>query len=310
MPGMCSNPDRTDKILTLPDVPFELTLYFLIMLEKALQSETVSLKKYGQRLDKLSTPIIALFMIDLRVEETFTSGTFNELPIFVDKYVRAYLSSKRLVSEGKRAWDAIEAPVSDEQIRESLEKDELLETSFFAALFRICSSTSANACVIQIAEWRKSSDTLIWQNNLIHYLDRVEAILHFSVTDLLTMLNNNKASISDRSLASIVLSNAPSEISLRDLLQAHVFLFDRFSQSCIWGKHIEKALSVIIASTWAQRAKLRFALCMPQLTVPPLEAACSAPIDSFRKAANVILLAANASGIKLPQSLTDRYIRL
>jgi tetratricopeptide (TPR) repeat protein len=310
MPGMCSNPDRNDKILTLPDVPFELTLYLLIMLEKALQSETVALTKYGPRLDNMSTPVIAMFMSDLRIEETFTNGSFYGLPIFVDKYVRAYLSSRKLMTEGKRAWDEIEEPLCDQQIRESLENEELLEISFFAAIFKIYSSTGTDACAMQMTEWRNSSNTLIWQSSLIHYLDRVEAILQLSVVDLLMLMNNNKAPISDRSLASLFLPNAPSDVSLRDLLQAHVILFDRFSQSCIWGKHIEKSLSALIASMWAQRAKSRFALYMPQLTVPPLLAACSEPIESFRKAATVILLAANASGIRLSQCLADRYIRL
>lgn len=309
MPGMCSNPSRSEDILTLPDVPFELTIYFLIRLERTLQSEPLALAKYGATLDMMSSPIISMFMSDFRIEETFKSGQFNKLPALLDKYVRAYLSSQQLVSEGKRAWDAIETPVSDEHFRKALVKDGLLEITFFAALFRTCSSTNTDACAKQIDEWRKSSKILSWQNDLIHYLDRAEAILQLSVTDLLSILNDKKAPISDRSLASTILSNVPSNLSLHDLLQAHVVLFDRCSQSCIWGKHIEKALSAMIASTWAQRAKARFALCMPHLTVPPLEAACSVPIDSFRKAATVILLAANVSGIKMPQSITDRYIR-
>lgn len=310
LPGMCSNPERNEEILTLPDVPFELTLYFLIRLEKALQSEPLALARYGAKLDGMSLPAIAVFMSLLRIEEAFSSGSFNGLPALVDKQVRGYLASRKLVSDGKQPWAAAEEQVPEEQVRKALLEEDFLEGLFLAALLRACHSGTHDVCAKCVQEWRASAVAVSWHNDLTEYLNRAEALHRLSANELRKTLHDSEAPTRDRQLASLFLAHGQSGVGLRDLLQAHVFLLDRFSQSCIWGKYIEEALSTIIASAWAQRAKARFALCTPQITGPALEAACSLPKESFGKAAAVLLAAADATGVKIPQALVDRYRQL
>jgi len=66
----------------------------------------------------------------------------------------------------------------------------------------------------------------------------------------------------------------------------------------------------MIASAWAQKAQARFALCTPNVSGPALEAACSMESECFGKSAAILLAAADAIGIRLPQPLATRYRQL
>jgi hypothetical protein len=76
------------------------------------------------------------------------------------------------------------------------------------------------------------------------------------------------------------------------------------------GQYVEKALSEMIASAWVQKAHARFALRTPNITGPALEAACSMVPECFGKSAAVLIAAADAAGIRLPQPLAVRYRQL
>ena len=310
-PGMCSNPERNKEILTLPDIPFELTLYFLIRLEKALKAEPQSLSIYGERLDAMTLPAIAIFMSQLRIEEAFLSGYFGRLPRLIDKQIRAYVAMKTAVFEGKSLYCKFEElSVSEGRIRQTLFDEDFLEGSFLAALFRSCHIAKFGFCSKYIEQWRSSAAALSWNEDLSWRLDSVEALQCLSVSELRSLLRNNKGSRWERYLASLFLAKRPSDIQPSDLLQAHVFLLDLFSQHSFCGQYVEKELSEFIASAWIEKAKACFTLCMPQVTAPPLEAACSMQPECFGKSAAVLLAAADAAGSRLPEAMANRYRQL
>jgi len=308
--GMCSNPKRSEEILTLPDVPFELTLYFLIRIEHALKAKPLALAKYGARLDKMKVPVIAMFMSLLRIKETFSSESLGRLPGLIDKMVRAYVASKTVMANGKPPWSTADQLMSEEQVRQTLLDEDFLDGPFLAALLLSCVAGTSSACSKYIEQWRSSVANLSWAEELVMYLYTAEALRRSSVSELRIVLQNNEASPRDRQLASLFISQRPSDVGFPDLLQAHVFLLDRFSQSSFWGQHVEEALSRMIASAWAQKAQARFALCTPNVSGPALEAACSMESECFGKSAAILLAAADAIGIRLPQPLATRYRQL
>ena len=306
-PGLCSNPFRNEEILTLPDVPFEITLYFLVRLEMALQEPVDSLEKYGERLDKCPLPVIVMFMSDLRIERSFNNCMFGDMPALVDKFTRGLLESKAASSRGEHAWSLTEVLVTDEQIRASIFEKDLLKGSLFAALLQTYFSLTTASCIEQIQEWKEFTRELSWYDDLVKFLENAEYFFQMSNCDLKTKLHDNRASARDRLWAAMLLAKDPENSELCTLLQAHIFLLDSFSQSCVWGKCIEKTLSRTITSVWQKRSRERFALCMPQLNVPPLVEACSVLEESFGKVASVIVCASRAAGINLPSDLVDRY---
>jgi tetratricopeptide (TPR) repeat protein len=308
--GMCSNPERNEEILKLPDVHFELTLYFLIRLERALKADPLALSLYGPRLDEMRLPAVAMFMSELWIREAFESGSLGRLPDLVDRLVRAYVASKSLVSEGKPPWSTAEQPVSEDQVKQTLLDEDFLEGPFLAALLQTCQMVTSGICPGFVEQWRSSAAALPWAEDLARYLDSAEALSCSSVTELQTVLRSNEASPRDRQLAALFLAQRPSDVGFPDLLQAHVFLLDRFSQLNFLGQYVEKALSEMIASAWVQKAHARFALRTPNITGPALEAACSMVPECFGKSAAVLIAAADAAGIRLPQPLAVRYRQL
>jgi len=145
---------------------------------------------------------------------------------------------------------------------------------------------------------------------LMKYLDNIKSIGRLPIRELLIILHRNESSLIDKYLAALFLVQKPTIIGLQDLLQVHVYLLDLFINNKFWGQYIEKKLSTVIASAWSQKAQLRFAMRMPNITVPKLEAVCSMKPDCFGKSAGVLLEAANAIGITIPQELADRYRQL
>jgi len=308
--GMCSNPKRNEEILTLPDVPFELTLYFLIQLEQSLKAEPLALAKYGARLDEMEVPAVAMFMKKLRIQEAFSSGPLGRLPDLIDKMVRAYVASKTVIANGKPPWSTSDQLVSEEQVRQTLLDEDFLDGPFLAALLLSCVAGTSSTCSKYIEQWRSSAATLSWAEELVMYLDTAEVLKRSSVPELRIVLRSNEDSPRERQLASLFLSQRPSDVGFPDLLQAHVFLLDRFSQYSFWGQYVEETLSEMIASAWAQKAQARFALRAPNVTGPALEAACSMEPECFSKSAAILLAAADATGIRLPQLLVGRYRQL
>ncbi|PLX97032.1 MAG: hypothetical protein C0620_01445, partial [Desulfuromonas sp.] len=307
--GMCSTPERNEQILALPEIPFEISLYFLIRLEHVCNAEPIALELYGGRLDDSRIPAIEMFMAPLHLQQAFLSGSLGRLPVVIDKLLCAYVATRKLMEDRAAPWGSLDEAVSELQVRQACLKDDFLEGPFLAALVRICHTDDPD-CLRYVNQWRCFADDLSWRDELIDYLNRVEKFQGASARELSAVFLSNETNVMDLHLVSLFVTQKVSEVAPFVLLQAHVYLLDKFSQTSTWGKYIEEALSRMIASGWAEKAKARFALCSPQLTVPELENACSIKLECFGKSAAVLLAAATAIGSRLPQAVAERYLSL
>jgi tetratricopeptide (TPR) repeat protein len=308
--GMCSRPEYNDEILALPDVPFELMLYLLIKLEYILGSAPKARAQYGPRLEDVTTPAVALLMGEMQIHEALSTGSLSCLPTFLDKMVRGYAAA-RAEAEGEGAvWSESEASISDAQMRRTLVDGGLLESTLLAALLRCGAESGPCGETPLIERWRSCGTAYAWADDLTAYLDAAESLQRSSAAEKCGALRNREASERDRQLAAVCVAREPENVTPRDVLQAHVFLLEKFSRDPWWAGDMEEVVSELISKTWSEIAQSRFQLLTPAVTVPALEAACAELPESYGKASAVLIAAADATGGRLPPALLRRYREL
>ncbi|OGV39512.1 MAG: hypothetical protein A2X48_12815 [Lentisphaerae bacterium GWF2_49_21] len=305
--GVCSSPERNKMILDLPDIPFDFTLYFLVNLEKTLHAEPISMKLYGSRLEHTRLPVVAMFIGELKIETAIRSGNTIILPQMLDGQIRSVLAAMKIKDEGKKPWEVSEWSASDADIISGLLRWDFIECPFLVAIYLLILDGDANLLNKRIQEWKNSSTSLIWGDILAEYLSKANSLGNLSSFDLISVLVDSKSGPHERNLAALFLSHRRNEIENRDMLQAHVFLLDKFSYSRMWGQYAEATLSGMLSDSWKRVCQSPFALQMPQITVPALQDACSIKPEGFAKAGKILLAASNAIGVRMPQVLVDRY---
>lgn len=305
--GMCSRSEYNEEIMALPDVPMDLMLYLLISLEHTLQAEPKARAQYVARLGHVTTPAVTFLMGQLQIHEALSSGALECLPVSVDKMARGYAAVRTVAEPEEAIYYESEVPISDAQIRLALADGGLLESILLAALLRGGTEAASHNVRALIERWCECGSIYVWADDLMAFLDAAESLQRSSTAENCRVMRNRQASHRDRQLAALYIAWDLEDVSLRDLLQAHVFLFEQYSRDHEWGGDVEGVVSEMISSTWSAISRSRFRLLTPAVTAPALEVACSIVPESYSKASAVLIAAADASGGRLPPELLRRY---
>jgi|GEM_PF-2434062 len=311
LPGYCSIFEPNERVLELPDVPYVLMLFSLVVLERNITGGDSAFSAYGTFLESAKEPGISMLVNQLRLEDAFSTGDDENLTLLLDKQVRSYLISKKLHESGRQPWEVSEVGISDEELRNAIVDQGFLYGAILSALVTGFSDDDVTFALKKISKWRETMQEVCWGVDLTNHLDIAQELLESSIPDLKLALRASNRGEFVKVLASMILAHHPSECEPRDLLQTHVHLLDYFHLNIIFDNHWgEEKVSKIITSGWQQKCNTRFAMQLPNINGPELEACCSLKPESFAKAASVLLAGAKAFGIILPSKLSGRYVTL
>jgi tetratricopeptide (TPR) repeat protein/energy-coupling factor transporter ATP-binding protein EcfA2 len=300
-PGMCSNPDRNEDITKLPLTPLGISWLYLAQIEYHLRLGNEVFECVQRRFNASHYPAIGYMMAILSIKHAFLQLSFDDLPRQHAAFFTAYNASRVYFEEVKRPWDKVE-------IKESRTSMALLDPAtggedlFISVLFTLSSANKLSPEIFQA--WRERVRDFSDYEIAIEWINMAEKILFGGARECIAIMMNNTETKGRRLIASIRIGIAAEEVSPNELFYAHIMLASFFLQS-VWGESVFNTMAELFARLWQARTNFRAVLLMPRVTVPEIQAACSAGGSGKKKATSILLAAANAVSISVPQNILD-----
>lgn len=302
-PGICSDPDRTEKIRELPNTPLDFSWMQLSQIEYHLRLEPSIFKKVYRRLIKSRFPTLRFFMAHLDVEHSFRRLEFELLPVQSDVLDAAYQATREHHAQGKEVWE--ESPLSIWDMR--LPHFQMSETGlFFAALVSLAGAGRMNPSLFEV--WRKKAKGLLIYDILTEWIELAETIFARETREAFAVMADKDENRDSRLIAALKVG-IEEDVTPNEMFYAHTLLASDLLQGP-WVKNVADYLARLFSRQWLKKTEFQAVLISPRLTVPEIQAACKSEAGGIRKAAQILLAASNAVSISIPQNIRTQLHNL
>jgi hypothetical protein len=295
-PGLCSNPERNEKIRELPLGPFDFSWMHLAQIEYGLGTGRDIFEKVYTRLINSPYPVVRMFIAELDIKYAFRNIDFEKLP---SKYVMLNTGYYASQLHQKLGGNVLDKSESDYPVTEITYSGALLSFDLFsAALFILGTKNQLDISIF--GRWRDDVKHFPIKDELIDWINIAESMYSKSIFETLTVMKKNKDR-EKRILASLNVLFSEN-VKPDDLFYSQVTLMDVFNNGP-WIKLVSDEMAALFAKQWLSIVQLPAILRTPRLTVPEIKKACESQATGAKKAAHIILAAASAVSVTLPQSI-------
>jgi tetratricopeptide (TPR) repeat protein len=302
-PGMCSNPDRSEKIRELPDTPLDFSWMHLSQIEHQLRLGASIFKRVYRRLIKSRFPSVRFFMAHLDVEHSFRRLEFELLPAQSDVLDAAYQAIQEHYIQGKEVCE--ESPTDMDNKR--LPPFQMSETGlFFAALVSLSGADRMNPGLFEV--WRKKAKGLRIYDSLTKWIDLAKTMLARETWEAFAIMADKDENRDSRLIGALKVG-VEENVTPNEMFYAHTLLASDLLQGP-WAKDVADYLARLFSRQWLKKTEFQAALISPRLTVPEIQAACKSEAGEIRKAAQILLAASNAVSFSIPQDIRTQLHNL
>jgi hypothetical protein len=154
-----------------------------------------------------------------------------------------------------------------------------------------------------VAAWRRHVDP--GQADVSAELGLCEAKAQMGAGELAAVLRSGAESRERRVLAAVLLLGHEDSL-VEDMLYAQVIVFDTARDFEILREACGDSFDAVVRGGWLRFCDRPFALRSPQLHIPAIREACEAGASGWSIAARIILAAAPATRLNIPEGMRRR----
>lgn len=299
-PGMCSDPERSEKLRELPITSVDACWVLLARLEYYLGLEPVVFNRMRDRLTRSRFPIVRFMLAQLDIKHSLRDLEFDQLPNHIGALAAAAKTMRTLEEQGRKPWEqAVTTPSSDELV----DAGSMLGYGiYFAALVALAASNKLSA--VPFTVWRQRAGNFPGGDALMRYVDLADEVLSQQPREAVSTMMNEYESREKRLVAALRVA-IEEEVTPNELFYAHATLAEEMFQS-VWSVDVADYLAALVARQWLHITEFRLALRSPRLTVPAIQAACTVEAKGLRKVAHILLAAHNAVSVRLPRDFMEK----
>lgn len=297
--GMCSNPDRNEKIRELPVTPLDFSWLHLALIEHRLNTGSRVLEYVRERFEDSRFLLVRFLLAYLEVMHAFRQADFAHLPSLSLLLTRTFHAGRNHMGQDKRPWELI----VDENILEAILPDEPIPglDMFFAALTVLAAIGKLDSTIFHA--WRNDAEALPISDVLLSWIQIAEAIFSQDVRKVRSTMMDANESRERRLLAALRIGMSET-VAPGDLFYAHTLLVSDLLQG-VWAKQVADQLADLISRQWLVRIQFPAVFVAPRATIPEIHAAITSETHGAEKAAKILLAASNAISLRLPMSLVQ-----
>ena len=301
-PGICSDPETNEKILTLPDITVGYSWLHLARIEYKFGLGTTAFQHALQVTDRDAYPALRFSLFFLELQYDFRNKTFDELPQRMHQLADAHVSVQKHDQNGKKVEEKGFYTVSPAELSGFASVENIINMLVSALLVQL--PTNGDTTEI-LAIWRVNSSGLPIEQNMIIALDLIEPLLLGEENQALTVMRTPEAKNEERRVAALkVVHN--SEIAPQNLFYAHTLITTSLIGK-IWEEHVVTDLAELLSKQWVNKIKFQAVLKMPMITVPQIEQACNSSETGKKKIGQILLAAHQAVSLQAPSDILQQF---
>ena len=312
LPGMCSNPERTEEIREQPLSPAALSWAYLAVIEFSLGFDSSIFQDVYCRFVRdqpiaKTLPLIHSqnLLAQLDIKYAFRTGQFDTLPAQLALCQNLFQASREAVMKEKELFNNTEMDMQLEKY--AVFPSTFIVDHFFIALVAVIAKNTFIPEHLQI--WRVGIAGQAFQDTILVWLELVETTLSHTISETIVAMKNAHESHEKRLLSALNLCLA-EHLHPGDLFYAHAILMSTLLQKRLYLHEIADYLAEMLSRQWLKKCQFRAALNMPNLTVPAIEVACRTEMPGLQKVAQILLAASEAVSVTLPQELSKQFHEL
>ncbi len=288
-PGLCSNPEPNEKILSLPDVTMGDAWSHLAQVEYRFGHGSAALEHALRISDPVANPTLSFSLSLLEAQHDFRNKAFDNLPQHIHQLANAYslMQERSQTEEGVRTKGTDSVPFGDLSSVASVK--DIVVVLVAALLVRLRTSINVQPLLVK---WRFNSSELPIKENLTLALDLIESMLSGDLSNALTVMYTQDAQHEKRFAAALKIVHN-TRTRLGDLFCAHAFI-----ATSLIGNTLEDSVlddvAELFSSQWLEKIRFRAILKNPTTTVPEIERACKSSETGKKKIGQILIAARQA----------------
>ena len=301
-PGFCSDPARSDEIMSYPNFPIQYAWLYLAQMEYQFNLGMTIFKQVSQITDRNAYPALRLFLSFLKLQHDFRNKTFDELPQHMCQLADARVATQRHEQNRKEIGEKGFYVVSTAEISKSTSIGNIILLLVAALLVQL--STNRDTAEI-LAKWRTNSSGLPIKQNMIIALELIESTLVGEEKNALTLMRTQTANSEERLVAALKIAH-DIEMDPQSLFYAHTLITTAFIDQD-WEECVAADLAELLSKQWLNKIKFQALLKTPMITVPQIEQACNSNEKEKKKIGQILLAAHQAVSVQLSPDILLQF---
>jgi len=296
-PGMCSNPERNQKIGELPDSRMDILWVHLAQIEYHFDIGSEVFDCVHRRFGQSGIPAVRFPLNHLNIQYAFRRMEFTRLPSQIAALAIASQELNQLRAEKKEIWEEVD--INGRLDHFKVDAWIFGTDIFIGALVVLASTDKLDLALLEL--WCNNAKGLSIHNKIVEWVDLAKSIFSQEVGEAEVIMKDRNGDRQSRLLAAVKVC-MDERVTPEALFYAHILLASSLLRG-FCAKDVANRLSILLSRHWLREIRFPAALHTPQYTVPNIQAACEIKEEGIKKAAKVLLAASNAVTISTPQEL-------
>ena len=305
LPGLCSNPETADEILTFPNPPIQYVWVHLAEMEYRFNLGSTTFEKVRNFDETLFFPYLYFSIARLEILQTYKIANFEKLPWSIQEFGRAFLSNQKQRESGKGIEERGSFSVSKEELTDFASVPNLTDMLVAALLVQISHEDDLDHV---LAIWCTQSQKLAIKKNLVVLLDLIEEILSDNESNPSTVMLSPDPKYEHRLIAALKIVRG-NDSSPENLFLAHFFLTNLFlakEETWQWEDHLIPRLAILFSKQWMEKTKFNALYKAPMITIPQIQQACKSIKSGKKKIGEILHAVYQGVSVRLSQSDLQR----
>ena len=301
-PGLCSDPEPNEKILSLPDISMGDAWSHLAQVEYRFGRGSTALKHALRISDRNAFPTLNFSLSLLEIKYDFRNKTFDDLPKRIHQLVNACDSvlKRNQTNQGIGAEGTNLVPSADPSSIASVQN--IVTVLVTALLVRLRTSVDVQDMLVI---WRSNSSELPIKENLVLALDLIESMLSGDLDNALTVMNTPDAKHENRLAAALKIVHK-TQNNPEALFYAHTLIATSLIDNTLEDSALED-IAELFSGQWLEKIKFPMMLKMPMTTAPDIERACKGSETGKRKIGHILLAVYQAVSLGVSSTILQQF---
>lgn len=296
--GMCSNPEKSPGLETLPVTPLDFTWLHLCQTEERLRGTYEVFNAVEDRV--LGSPFgsVRLFGTELDIGRSIRLSRYDGL----GRRAQDHANEVDLNFQARPMGHEIGMPLPP--ATNDVANFALGSSIFSAALLSLWERGEA---ALALTTWGREAPSLGFALEFSDWLRKARGLVTSEAAAARKILRGESDGDA-QILAAIRLATDPI-VSPPWLFLSQASLLDFFSQGP-WGRAVGPSLVAVFERQWLRAVRTPALLRIPRISVPAIRKACSSNEDPLAKAAKIIIAAELAVDVRVPGTVRNRLAAL
>ena len=291
VPGMCSNPERDERVRDLPNPPIALGWALLADLGVRCGDDAI-VERVRSRQDATEAPAARYLFANVGIRVGLRTGRVAEVLRRAATMCEAQGQMEIAQAAGGLIW---EKPDVDTATPASAIT--VFPWGWLLVVTVLVERAHGASGKDALLGWRDVTGTQHAHEDLRQLGIGAEGILFdLSIAEVGLVMKDEKESSTRRLLAALRLGS-DQDVGPEDMFYAHALLLDAVAGGA-WAEGVVPSLEVVVVRRWAEMIRNPAVLLAPGITVPAIRAACDSTAEGIAHTSQVLHAAMNAVWIR------------